>query len=97
MTNRGRHKKPNINQYPVECKDLKDFNAFRKAFTVEQATLLITNICKFSSGKCNLALWEENPGNCVRGMGFLWALSPQGQNYWRNLISNYKYFKNKSK
>lgn len=97
MTNRGRHKKSDINKYPTECKDLKDFNTFRKAFTVEEAISLITNICKFSSGKCNLALWEENPSNCNRGMGFSWSLSPQGQNYWRNLIENYEYLKNKLK
>lgn len=97
MTNRGRHKKPSINEYPVECRDLKDFNTFRKAFTVEQAKSLILNIRRFSLGKCSLASWEKRPTNYTYGMGFMWALSSEGQEYWRNLINNYEYFKNKSK
>lgn len=97
MANRGRHKKSDINKYPIECKDLKDFNTFRKAFTVEQAKLLIANIYRISKNECDLASWEVNPTNCVSGMGFLWMNSPQGQDYWRNLIINYEYLKNKSK
>lgn len=95
--NRGRHKKSDINQYPIECKDLKDFNTFRKAFTVEQAKLLIANIYRVSKDRCNLALWEENPTNCISGMGFIWSYSLQGHRYWDILINNYVYLKNKSK
>lgn len=97
MTNRGRHRKPDISKYPVECKDLKDFNTFRKAFTIEQANSLIFNIRAYSSGRCDLASWERNPNNCAYGMGFIWALSLQGQNYWKDLINYYNQLKNKSK
>lgn len=97
MTNRGRHKKPDINKYPIECKDLRDFNTFRKAFTIAQANSLISNIRVFSSGKCDLALWEKSPTSSANGRGFLWSLSSQGHVYWKILINHYSQLKNKSK
>lgn len=97
MTNRGRHKKPDINKYPIECKDLKDFNTFRKAFTIVQAKALISNIRLFSSGNCDLALWEKNPNDCAKARGFTWSLSLQGHDYWSILINHYNQLKNKSK
>lgn len=94
MSNRGRHKqkyKIEIKDYPIECKNLKHFDIFKKCFTPEEANLLITNIQMYSSkNKCDLREWEHNPTNCYDSAGFIWSGSKEGFDYWQRLIVTYK-------
>lgn len=92
MTNRGRHKKRDpYKGYPEECKVLKDFKTFKAVFTPEEAHLLVKRI-KDNSKTCSvfalcfLDEWEDSPTNCIRGKGFLWSSTPEGHEYWHNLI-----------
>ena len=92
--NRGRHKKI----YPKEIYKLDNIKAFTKVFTPKQAKALINNIKEQSpDGKINILAWENDPFSTTNKKGFIWYTSPEGENYWANLIRKYVKYKNYKK
>lgn len=85
--NRGRHKKLN-NRYPPEINQLLYPEIFKKAFTPEQARLLLKRQAN-AKNSLNLRIFEINYSADKWNGGFNWHETEEGKHYWDTLLTKY--------